>query len=282
MPNSYGSIGEVTNDEKTNLLWRKFNNVANVEQQNTFNTQLYPYKDNFFSKNIINKDIPQIIYTKNTETHPDLSGYIAFCNSQSNYDSSYICVIQLDKYFESLNKQPDFSLNFDIFGYDYLEFRYKQKLKNVVNGNNQTFYATDPSDADIRSDINAINLLRNTIPYNYNTSLNQPTYKYNSTLYFSTKYYSDTLFGKNNTFSPVPMFATNDKWLLDDKSGFIEFYGWIQVGTEYQLEKFCSEIKWADNIGSKSPPFFSYIRYVGPTGFDDVEMSGNIVIDGSL
>ena len=251
----------VSNDEKVNLLWRKYNNISDTLRGTAFNQQDYAYYENVFANSILNKNIPTTLTrTQTWETYTETS----------------ISVSKLDTYCKDTNKSPGFRVRLDQLNseYSHLEFVFRKQLAPATDSNSlQSWTAVNPLGGDINN--GAENMLRNTIPFSYDKGTENT---YNYLLFFSqgAPYTYDWDDGKWNTDT---MMTASSYWILDNESGFLFFMGGHDNGpNDITLDYYTNT--WINN--SKSPPFFSYIRYVGDTGFNNLEMSGNIVIDGSL
>ena len=251
-----------TQDEKINLLWKRYNFISDTLRDTPFNLQQYPYYENVFSESILNKLIPK-----------NLSRNLIW----ESYTDTIITIQKLDDYCSNNNFLSGRRINLGELNreYSHLEFVFRQQLKPATNSNSlQSWNAVEPSNGDINN--NAINLLRNTIPFSYDMGSNS-TYKYK--LYYSTGT-PDTFNWNDGTWNNDNMFSATSYWILDNESGFLFFMGGTIIGSDtITLDNYTNN--WNDDSG-KSPPFFSYIRYVGDTGFDNVEMSGNIKINGTL
>jgi hypothetical protein len=271
-------INEVTNLEKINLLWRKFNNAANINQTSDFGGQPLAFNNSINVDNLLNKPIPQTIsITQEDVDNTELSNYI------TQYGNN-ITIANLDNFFgpSGLNKEPGFSLDLSFLNFP-LKYYYKQPLKSIM-GKIYSFTATFPdvsesSAADAINSNLAQNILKNTVPWSKDLSLN--TYQY--ILYYTNDPYISSSNLTSYTYVTMGMYENPSFWLLDNKTGILQFYGGTPSSTDVDIANITTYNDWTSGSSSnKSPPFFSYIRYVGDTGFNNVEMSGNIVVDGSL
>ena len=138
-----------------------------------------------------------------------------------------------------------------------LKFYYKLELQKANTGTNRTWYYDDGT-----GEKNS--LLRDTIPFKFDASYTS----YTQSLYINS--------GNNS----VGMNASPIYWLLDYKSGFVQFYG-----EETAVNN------WVANNG---PPRFSFIKYVGDKGagggsnsavlggdasFSNVDISQNLTVE---
>ena len=234
----------MSNDQKTELLFKQFNNVVNARQEADFSTTTqnkFPFRNYVNNKEIFSNDIPD-----------ELSN-ITFTNSFGV--TSYGCEA-LDFSFNQAGQAPNTTYN--IPNTD-LTFFYRVDLVQAIPQTNRTWYLPDISNNNFSS-------LNDTIPYNYDPSFNS---------------YKPLLYGQGSNI-PEPLFSTNGgnlKWLIDYKSGFVEFYGddidianWLTI-----------------NNNNNNPPRISLIKYTGPKGaaggsggggsdasFNNVDISGDL------
>ena len=262
------NIGEL---EKITTLWKQYNNLINTLPTSYALDEEVPFINYVISDNIFNQNVPKnILITSNTILNiilPD-NETIEFLITPNDFssNSNYLNIQLLDDLFDNCdNILPGSKCNFENLGYNYLEYYYKKECYPTIhNTTNQlyTWFIPEPSNGRINNS-NTKNLLKNTIAFLYDPYHN--TYKYR--LYIKL----------NEKFSPInfasyPYFA-----YLDYKSGFLYFYGGSRNGDNVTFTNIRSQYDT-----DPSPPYLSYIRYNGNTGFDNVEMSGNIKIDGSL
>lgn len=234
----------MSNDQKTELLFKQFNNVVNARQEADFSTtsqNKFPFRNYVNNKEIFSNDIPD-----------ELSN-ITFTNSQGVI--SYGCQA-LD--FSFANATPPVAANtiYKIPNTD-LTFFYRVDLQQAIPQTNRTWYLPDISNSNFSS-------LNDTIPYNYDPSFNS---------------YSPLLYGQGSNI-PQPLFSTNGgnlKWLIDYKSGFVQFYG-------------DDDNVINDWLSLNGPPRISLIKYTGPKGaaggsggggsgdasFNNVDISGDL------
>ena len=110
-----------------------------------------------------------------------------------------------------------------------LVFYYKRLLQKAYANSNRSWYVPDASDSTISD-------LKGTIPFKYDA--NYDSYRQN--------------LWNNAGSSTQGLYNAPLYWLMDYKSGFVEFYG-----EENAINN------WVSSFG---PPRFSYIRYEGPRG----------------
>ncbi len=209
----------VENDPQFQLLFKQFNNTVNTRQDLTFSdgNNAAPFRNYVFNDAIFSNNIPSDLRDISFGAPPNTVYGLA----------------ALDASFNSLNKPFDSSYN--IPGTD-LTFYYRQELQFTNATTNRTYWI----DAS-----NNNSALADSIPFNYDRS------QYNS--------YEPRLYDKNGS-QRVPIFDTGApgiKWLMDYKSGFVQFYG-----TDDDVNT------WAGNFFNpiNSPPRLSYIKYTGPKG----------------
>ena len=228
----------VENDPQFQLLFKQFNNTVNTRQDLTFSdgNNAAPFRNYVFNDAIFSNNIPSDLRDISFGTPPNTVYGLA----------------ALDASFNSLSKPFDSSYN--IPGTD-LTFYYRQELQFTNPTTNRTYWI----DAS-----NNNSALADSIPFNYDRS------QYNS--------YEPRLYDNSGSIR-VPIFDTGApgiKWLMDYKSGFVQFYG-----TDDDVNT------WAGNFlfPINSPPRLSYIKYTGPKGasgagggndasFNGVDISG--------
>lgn len=233
----------VTNDQKTELLFKQFNNVVNAGPSNSFSTDTvnkYPFRNYVTNEEIFSNNIPA-----------DLSN-VTFTSSSSG--ATFIGLEALD-----ISNEEAGSPNGTVFPIPNtdLTFYYRLELETATNVTARTWYKDDGTGRN-----NSI--LRDSIPFNYDSSLN--TYK-------------PKLFPLGSNID-IPIFSNNQGqlfWLLDYKSGFVEFYGAT------------SDINtW---VSANTRPRISFIKYTGPKGasggggggggdasFNNVDINGDLTV----
>lgn len=254
--------------EKINTLWKQYNNLINTLPASYASNEEIPFKNNIISNNILNENIPNnILVSNNTLINVEVPNSNNVEITIKPSDISYLTVDYLDTLFDNCsNILIGSKCNFENFGYKHIEFFYKKECyPTIYNTVNQiyTWFIPDPSNGDIK-DPNTNNLLNNTIPYLYDP-------------YYFT--YKTKLFYKNssNDFITINFASNPDFAYLDNKSGFLYFYGGTRTGNSVVLNNIRSQ-----QHSNPSPPYISYIKYSGNTGFNNLKMTGNIIIDGSL
>ena len=257
--------------EKLNTLWKTYNSVVNVNPASYFSAESVPFNNQIINSEILNQNIPQnLSFTKDVSLNVILPNNqtIEFLITNSIGDISYLTVKYLDSLFDACdNILSGSKCNFENLGYKYIEYYYKRECyPTIYNTTNQiyTWFIPDPSNGNI-SNSGTKNLLKNTIPYLYDP--------YNNTYKFRLFYKNSSIFSEIN-FASNPDFA-----YLDNKSGFLYFYGGLRNGNNVTLDNIRSQ---SNSDPNKSPPYLSYIRYNGNTGFENLTMNGLINIDGSL
>lgn len=291
----------VQSGELVRLLWKKFNIQGNSKPSASIGEEQLLYLDSIYTKSLLNKEIPQtikvdlasgstknLIFTKedanDMNINVNMSPYIDSDNNISigqptNTGTNARGLIRI---FIDNNIPPGYKLALNQLNsnLNHLEFVYRKQLYRTFTGLNYTWWATDPSGKSV-STLNTIiggkSLLQNTIPRNYDNG-NNKTYNY------ILEYYSGNDPGTSNfinsSFIKVSYFSQSDYWTIDVNTGYIIFLGGTPDGDNIRLTNFCSEEDWTTT--SKSPPFFSFIRYVGDIGFTNVDLSGLITVFGDL
>lgn len=232
----------VTNDQKTELLFKQFNNVVNAGPSNSFSTTTvnkFPFRNYVANEEIFSNNIP-----------PDLSNVTYTIGPTTLYG-----VEALDISNEIANS-PNGTV-FPIPNTD-LTFYYRLPLDQATAVTARTWFKDDGTGQN-----NSV--LRDSIPFNYDTSLNS---------------YQPKLFPLSSG-TQIPIFSSNQGnlfWLLDYKSGFVEFYGTT------------SDINtW---VSTNTQPRISFIKYTGPKGasgggggggggdasFNNVDISGDLTV----
>ena len=274
MSNIEDSTDVISVTEKINTLWKRFNNLINTKPAGTAFTETLPFQNNVITSEIFNQNIPlNFLLTNDISLNIlDDNNNITLTINVSVNDLSYLTIESLDNIFDTnQNIQPGSKCNFENFGYPYLEFFYKKECyPTILNGGNSnkqiyTWFIPDPSNGDIAFP-STKNLLKNTVPNKYDPYNN--TYQYK--LYYKN---TPTTFKKIN-FASQPEYA-----YLENKSGFLYFYGGIRNGNDVTL----SYIRPQSVIDpTKSPPYISYIKYNGNLGLTDLKLYGKTIIDGSF
>ena len=117
-------------------------------------------------------------------------------------------------------------------------------------------------------------ILKNTIPDKFNT---------NGTTYIQKLEILDPYFA--NYFHPINYFSQNQGYYsFDPKNGLLHFNDNINVETDppYAQSISLGGVSTGLILNKDSELYYSFVKYIGPTGFDNAELSGNIIIDGSL
>ena len=254
--------------EKINTLWKTYNNLINTKPASFAVNEEIPFRNFVVSSEILNQTIPDNIpVIQNTIINVELptNNIIQFTITPS--DTSFVTISFLDYLFDSCNNiLPGSICNFENFGYKHIEFFYKKECYPTIYGTSTqiyTWFIPDPSNGNITNS-NTRNLLKNTIPYLFDP--------YNNTYKFKIFYRAS-----NGSFVIIPLASNPDFAYIDNKSGFLYFYGGTRTGNNVILDNIRSQ-----NDSNPSPPYISYIRYNGNIGFDNLNLTGNTIIDGSL
>ena len=265
------STNKIGGLEKINTLWKQYNNLINTKPSGYAANEEVPFKNYVINNDIFNEDVPEnILITNDTSLNVILPNnetieFIITANDCST-NNNYLNINILDNLFDqSDNILVGSKCNFENLGYKHIEFYYKKECyPTIYNTTNQlyTWFIPDPSNGNITSN-QTNNLLKNTIAYLYDPYYN--TYKYQ-------------LFYKSNTsFYTINFASSPDFAYLDNKSGFLYFYGGTRTNNIVTLANIRSQ-----SDSNPSPPYISYIRYNGNVGFNNLNLRGNITIDNSL
>ena len=274
MSNIQDSTDIISITEKVNTLWKTYNNLINTKPSGTSFSETLPFENFVIQNELFNKNIPisfEILNDISLDILDDSNVIVTTINISNSTYPYNLTIEKLDTIFNDNSINEGLKCNFTLLGYPYLEYYYKKECyPTILNGGNSnkqiyTWFIPDPSNGNI-SFPTTKNLLKNTIPNKFDPYNN--TYQYR--LYYKN---SSNNFQKIN-FASYPDFA-----YLDNKSGFLYFYGGQRTGNDVTLTKF--EVQSGQDSG-KSPPYLSYIRYNGNTGFENLTMNGLINIDGSL
>lgn len=281
------------NAEYINILWKKFNNLGNsIRDAEIYNEPLL-YNNNNYLNLLINKKINQTIevvhvgYLINiVYTYDDISYTIPNINISNylNYDNKTISIGDKNNglirlfYDNHINAGSIMNLNCLNPNYTHLEFVYRLELSRLSQANTNVWWSTKPFGVLLNRfysrDNNNINLLENTIPRNYDTDPSRNTYK------FILEYYADTSANFHSIdfsaskFTNISFYSSPQYWYIDVNTGYIIF----DISSDSNVENINDT--WDTSNGS--PPFFSFIKYNGDFGFNNVTFDGNLEISGSL
>jgi hypothetical protein len=274
MSNIEDSNDVISITEKVNTLWKTYNNLINTNPTGTAFSETLPFQNFVIDSEIFNQNIPvDLLITQDISLDIFNNENILQVTININTsDISYLTIESLDSIFDAnSNIQPGFKCNFSALGYPYLEYYYKKECyPTISNGGTSkqqiyTWFIPEPSNGDI-SFPTTKNLLKNTIPNKFDPYNN--TYQYR--LYQKTS---------NGTFNRKEFASYPDFAYLDNKSGFLYFYGGQRNGNNITLNYFRAQ---SLNDSTKSPPYLSYIKYIGNIGLNNVLFVGNTRVDGSL
>jgi hypothetical protein len=269
------SVNDTNNNigglEKINTLWKQYNNLINTKPSGYAANEEIPFKNYVINNDIFNEDVPENILINNDTSLNILlpnNEIIEFIITPNDFslNNNYLNINILDNLFDqSDNILIGSKCNFENLGYKHIEFYYKKECyPTIYNTTNQlyTWFIPEPSNGNI-SNSETNNLLKNTIASLYDPYYN--TYKFQLFYKLGTSFI-------NINFASNPDFA-----YLDNKSGFLYFYGGTRTGNNVTLANIRSQ-----NDSNPSPPYMSYIRYNGNVGFNNLNLKGNISIDSSL
>ena len=241
-------MSSITDTQKTDLLFKEFNVVANTRQDVGYQLQSFAFRDNILNDDILAEGVPTSLP----------SGYT---------------LLDLDNCGNITNGS---SFNLASAGYPQLTFYKKLQLTAVPNGQNQSYYSLDAS---------GNNILRDTIPFKFDESASD---SYNFRLYVDLSYASPPQ--PPGTYSLINKNQSGTLYLMDTKSGFIQFYA---TSTALSSRN--------PPITSSSPPFFSFIKYTGTKGItgggggggggdvsyntidaSNINVSNDLIVDGQI
>jgi len=258
--------------EKINTLWKQYNNLINTKPVGYAANEEIPFKNYVMNNDIFNEDVPENILINNDTSlniilpNNEIIEFIITPNDFSLNDNLLNINILDNLFDQSDNILIGSKCNFENLGYKHIEFYYKKECyPTIYNTTDQlyTWFIPEPSNGNI-TDNGTNNLLKNTIPYLYDPYKN--TYKF--ILFFKKT---------NQQFETINFASSPDFAYLDNKSGFLYFYGGTRVNNTVTLVNIRSQ-----NDSNPSPPYMSYIRYNGNVGFNNLNLKGNISIDSSL
>ena len=214
-----------SNDQKTELFFKTFNNTVNADQGQSFaaTDNKYPFRDYVLNESIFSNDIPSNI--------ADFS--------VNYFGTDYYGIVALDLSNSGVlpggTAQP-LGISYELPGTN-LKYFYKVELDFALANNYQTWYL--PTD-----DINSNNsLLRDSIPFNYDAEFKS---------YFPALY-------DNNGSNSFGLYSSTVPWLMDYKSGFIEYY----TATNNDAETIYTS---SYPNGTNGKPRFSFVKYIGAKG----------------
>jgi len=214
-----------SNDQKTELFFKTFNNTVNADQGQSFAAidNKYPFRDYVLNESIFSNDIPSNIADFSVNYFgTDYYGIAALDLSNSGAISG-------------LPSQP-LGISYELPGTN-LKYYYKVELDFALANNFQTWYL--PTD-DISSNNS---LLRDSIPFNYDSEF---------------KSYFPALYDNSGTYA-YGLYSNTVPWLMDYKSGFIEYY------TASNNDAQIIYNSGAPN-GTLGKPRFSFVKYIGAKG----------------
>ena len=283
-PEDYSaSTGNIDTRTIVRFLWKKFNNTVNALPGDTIEVETKNFDNTIFLNGVLNKYIPKTIdinssknyifelknvYNNNIEVSFNINGQIFENKSITsiNIDKLQKLDEELDNYVSNYKFSENTYLDLEMFGEQYKYLRYYNKLKlhtiydrNTIN----SWSATTPSN-EILSNLEPVNIiLKNIIPKQYDSS-NKNTYNFKLSI----------------DDNDINYFTPDFYYIVDTKNGLVIFLGDISNITSNPDEDFIQSGSIKLDMDSKVN--FSFIKYIGPTGFDDAELSGNIKVDGCL
>ena len=264
------------------FLWKKFNQSVDMRPDQPLGNEFKLFDNTVLINNVLNKEIPKKIEISNTGnfllnlnniSDDQLNRSISITGSDI-LDSNLNVVTLNTIHYKIVSNYPDLEniyLNLDILGekYKYLRYYHKLELRPIYGQNFVGSWSqTDPISNNYIGSANRPEntnlMLRNTIPDNFDSKFD--TYKYKLRRSRPSDYVEEDKFRS-------PFY-----YILDSKNGFIVFLGDMNEAAD-AVGNLNDDLQI---ITTSTDIHFSFIKYIGPTGFDDAELSGNIVVDGSL
>ena len=246
-----------SNDQKTELFFKTFNNTVNADQGQSFAAidNKYPFRDYVLNESIFSNDIPSNI--------ADFS--------VNYFGTDYYGIAALDLSNSGVlpggTAQP-LGISYELPGTN-LKYYYKVELDFALANNFQTWYL--PTD-DISSNNS---LLRDSIPFNYDSEFKS---------YFPALY-------DNSGATAYGLYSNTVPWLMDYKSGFIEYYTASNILAQNIYN--APPPNGTNNGIGNGKPRFSFVKYIGAKGasggggggggdasFNIIDVS-NIILDGN-
>ena len=218
-----------SNDQKTELFFKTFNNTVNADQGQSFaaTDNKYPFRDYVLNESIFSNDIPTNI--------ADFS--------VNYFGTDYYGIAALDLSNSGVlggTAQP-LGISYELLGTN-LKYYYKVELDFALANNYQTWYL--PTD-DISSNNS---LLRDSIPFNYDSEF---------------KSYFPALYDNSGTYA-YGLYSNTVPWLMDYKSGFIEYYTASNILAQNIYN--APPPNGTNNGIGNGKPRFSFVKYIGAKG----------------
>jgi len=213
-----------SNDQKTELFFKTFNNTVNADQGQSFaaTDNKYPFRDYVLNESIFSNDIP--------------SNIADFSVNYFGTDYYGIAALDLSNSGALGGTAQTLGISYELLGTN-LKYYYKVELDFALANNFQTWYL--PTD-DISSNNS---LLRDSIPFNYDSEF---------------KSYFPALYDNAGTYA-YGLYSNTVPWLMDYKSGFIEYY----TASNNDAQIIYNSV--APN-GTNGKPRFSFVKYIGAKG----------------
>ena len=228
-----------SNDQKTELLFKQFNNVVNARQEASFSTlsqNKFPFRNYVLNESIFSNTIPKNL----SDISYNSAGFILYGTNA------------LDLSFS--NSAQPLGISYEIPNTD-LVFYYKAELQLALDGfTPRTWYIDDNLG-------NNDSLIKDTIPFLYDAS------------YIS---YAQTLYDKTGN-AAYGLYESPLYWLLDYQSGFVQFYGdeaEIELDVSYNGPYRFSFIKYNGPKGASGGGGGGG----GDASFNNIDISGDIIL----
>ena len=214
-----------------------------------------------FSKHLLNENIPSSLLNYDANVNYDISGV----HYDTTWSSSVFTENGLQRSYSASVKNTGDQANKsfgEIFPDSNIEMYKHVNLEpyRKITGTNHRVWAAYDADGN--------NLLEDAINYNFaNDGSYLPILEYNENDNTAT----DAVYKQINMFTD-PLF-----WLMDDVNGTITFFN-----SDASLNDVNIRSSTNTSIAIKKTPRLTFYRYVGDRGFDNLDMSGNIKVTGTL
>ena len=218
-----------SNDQKTELFFKTFNNTVNADQGQSFaaTDNKYPFRDYVLNESIFSNDIP--------------SNIADFSVNYFGTDYYGIAALDLSNSGALGGTAQTLGISYELLGTN-LKYYYKVELDFALANNYQTWYL--PTD-DISSNNS---LLRDSIPFNYDSEF---------------KSYFPALYDNSGTYA-YGLYSNTVPWLMDYKSGFIEYYTASNILAQNIYN--APPPNGTNNGIGNGKPRFSFVKYIGAKG----------------
>ncbi|MDA7464124.1 polymer-forming cytoskeletal protein [Candidatus Poseidonia alphae] len=229
--------------QKVELLFKEFNNTVNVAQNQTFSSDTnkqYPFRNYVLNNDIFSLDIPASIADFSVNIYGN--DYYGIAMLDLSYSGAILDASNLGQGPPGYGPATQLGLSYELPNTN-LTYYYKAELSEVITGNFQTFYIQEGEKSSGES------LIRDSVPFNYD-----PSYlSYQPRLYDNVGNYEYLIYGTQTDEIP---------WLIDYKSGFVEYYTQDNTAAQILYNNTPNDIP----KGTGGNPLFSFVVYNGPKG----------------